>query len=234
MKAIEYYNKLKESKTSEEFKDALTRCLKDLVYDADKLIKVRRATSNEAVRKCVLEVNDKWLAIINLYQKDKNIDPESPLWGSTLYTDGFKNVYLNKNPNRGWLFDKKDMQTRMDTEKRTQAFKNADESIEYWKNQDLDITNPTLILYGLKPYNEFTELNKSEISRMIIRAFYILGDMSNDVMSGNMVSIAYSKIIAKYVYVLRAWMQIERIEMGFKNMAYEEINVAIMQEIANK
>lgn len=232
MKAIDYYNRLKEAKSDKEFETVLASCLDDLVYDANKLIKVRKAKSDDAVSKCILEVNDKWIAILNLRDKDKNIDPESPLWGTTLYRDGFKAAYVEINPKHKWFFDVKKHQTRMEEERRIQNYKNADESIEFWKNQNLDITNPTLILYGLTPYTEFenTEFDGGKIISNVLKALYILG--SNSGSMNNFVTIAYMKIIAKYIHVLRAWQALKKIDMSFINMNFNEIDEAVVKAVS--
>lgn len=108
MKAKEYAQKLFELvEKHEEFENLLERSLKALCQDADNLIKLRRAKSDEAVAACINEVNAKWLAIINHYKKLTNDEYQG--WETTmcpiLLEDGFKATYVHLHPNRGWYFD---------------------------------------------------------------------------------------------------------------------------------
>lgn len=108
MKAKEYAEKLFALvEKHEEFENLLEKCLRELVKEADGLIKIRRATSDESVAACINQVNQKYLAIINNYEKMANAKYEG--WETTMcptiLKDGFKAAYVHIHPNRGWYFD---------------------------------------------------------------------------------------------------------------------------------
>lgn len=108
MKAKEYAQKLFELvEEHEQFESQLEKSLKALCQDADKLIKIRRAKSDEAIAACINEVNAKWLAIINHYKKLTNQEYHG--WETTMcpviLEDGFKAAYIHLHPNHGWYFN---------------------------------------------------------------------------------------------------------------------------------
>ena len=83
MKAKEYAEKLFELvEKHEEFENLLEKCLKELCAEADGLIKIRRAKSDEAVAACINQVNQKYLAIINQYEKLANKEYQG--WETTM------------------------------------------------------------------------------------------------------------------------------------------------------
>lgn len=147
MKAKEYAEKLFELvENHEEFENLLEKCLKELCAEADSLIKVRRAKSDEAVAACINQVNQKYMAIINQY--DKLIDKEYQGWKTTmcptLLTDGFKAAYVHMHPNRGWYFDIK----------RHKQF--VDEENARREDQQRWIAAKTLMPYVVTPYDQLT------------------------------------------------------------------------------
>lgn len=108
MKAKEYAQKLFELvEKQEEFESLLEKSLKEFCNDADKLIKIRRAKSDESVAACINEVNNKWIALVNHYRKLMN--NEYGGWEDKMFPvlleDGFKSAYVLTHPNRRWYFD---------------------------------------------------------------------------------------------------------------------------------
>ena len=147
MKAKEYAEKLFELvEKREEFENLFEKCLKELCTEADSLIKVRRAKSDEAVAGCINQVNQKYLAIINQYEK--LINKEYQGWEATmcptLLADGFKAAYVHIHPNRGWYFDIKRHKQFIDGEN---ARREA---------QQRSIASKTLTPYAVTPYEQLT------------------------------------------------------------------------------
>lgn len=147
MKAKEYAEKLFELvEKHEEFENLLEKCLKELCAEADSLIKVRRAKSDEAVAACINQVNQKYLAIINQYEKLTNKEYQG--WETTmcptLLSDGFKAAYVHIHPNRGWYFNIK----------RHKQF--VDKEIARREAQQRRIASKTLTPYVVTPYEQLT------------------------------------------------------------------------------
>ena len=106
MKAKAYCHKLAECKTDEELESSIEQMLKDLVKEADDLIVQRKAKSNSAIQSCVIEVNNKWKAMLRIHEEKKNnLDYDVPLRCAKFFDDGFKSAYVIIHPKRGWMFD---------------------------------------------------------------------------------------------------------------------------------
>lgn len=147
MKAKEYAEKLFELvEKHEEFENLLEKCLKELCAEADNLIKIRRAKSDEAVAACINQVNQKYLAIINQYEKLTNKEYQG--WETTmcptLLADGFKAAYVHIHPKRGWYFDIK----------RHKQF--IDEENARREARQRRIASKTLTPYAVTPYEQLT------------------------------------------------------------------------------
>ena len=147
MKAKEYAEKLFELvEKHEEFENLLEKCLKALCAEADSLIKIRRAKSDEAVAACINQVNQKYLAIINQYEKLTNKEYQG--WETTmcptLLVDGFKAAYVHIHPNRGWYFNIK----------RHKQFINEENARR--EAQQRRIASKTLTPYAVTPYEQLT------------------------------------------------------------------------------
>ena len=153
MKAKECAEKLfelaKEPKDHKEFENLLEKYLRQFISEADELIKIRRAKSDEAVAACINQVNEKYLAMVNRYEKLTNDEFQG--WETTmcptLLKDGFKAGYVSIHPNRGWYFDIK----------RHKNFVEMEE--ERREAQQKRIASKTLTPYAVTPYDQLTMEN---------------------------------------------------------------------------
>lgn len=77
MKAKDYYKKIVEAnpQTADEFGAITGEIVSGLNKEAKELIISRKAQRNDAVRGIVRELNNKWNAIVNLYEKDHDFSP---------------------------------------------------------------------------------------------------------------------------------------------------------------
>lgn len=167
MKAKEYAQKLFELVENEkEFENYLEKCLKALCQDAENLIKLRRAKSDEAVAACINEVNTKWLAIVNQYNKLTNQKYEG--WEETIcpiiVKDGFKAAYVTLHPNRGWYFD-------ISRHKKWIDEKNSD-----IRQREEHIKNIKFMPYSVTPYDQ---LKYEDLSKEIMACLASLGQFAD-------------------------------------------------------
>ena len=96
MKAKDWYKKLADATSQEEFENVLENCLKSLCDDAMNLINIRKAKSDNAVSACIKEVNNKWSAICRMLESDKEnkkFADEACQMNVYLDNDGFKNIF---------------------------------------------------------------------------------------------------------------------------------------------
>lgn len=113
MKAKLYFNKLKECPNEEAFMEFYESMMYDLVKETEELIKTRNARKNESIKSCVLEVDNKYKAIIRLLNKYKeelikelDCDPDKEFLKTlTFLDDGFKAIYVELHPEHKWVFD---------------------------------------------------------------------------------------------------------------------------------
>ena len=200
MKAREWYEKLKQAYTQEEYERVLENCLRSLVQDADKLIKIRRATSDKAVAACIDEVNNKWLAIVNMTESDVTIPADHQMKKSKLVKDGFKAAYVHIHPNKGWYFDMKRHKANMEQEQ--------------IKFMGLDLTKPVLILFGLTPYDKMENFTMDDLRKEFLCAAYQLGNISKSCATWPQHVIrTYSKIIARHMFLIKTWITIGKINI---------------------
>lgn len=201
MKAREWYAKLKATPTQEEYETVLENCLRSLVQDADNLIKIRKATSDKAVAACIDEVNNKWLAILNMRESDTTIPSDHHMMKSKLVKDGFKAVYVHIHPNKGWYFDMKRHKANMEQEQ--------------MKFMGLDLTKPVLILFGLTPYDKMENFSMNDLRKEFLCAAYQLGNISKSctLWPQHVVSV-YSKIIARHMFLIKTWITIGKINIA--------------------
>lgn len=66
MKAKQYFARLMNNETEDEFIKDFESVLYDMVKECENLMKTRNVKSKEGRRSCVLEVNQKFVALINL------------------------------------------------------------------------------------------------------------------------------------------------------------------------
>lgn len=212
MKAKEWYSKMREASTKEEFETVLTNCLESLCDDADRLIKIRHATSDHAVANCIDEVNNKWMSIVNSFENDKNkgvFEEGHYLHNSALHKDGFKAAYVHLHPKRGWYFNMKAHKQNIET---TEFFMSA-------KN----LYKPVLILYGLTPYDKL-ENNANILRSEFLQTAYALGStnkQSSDVFADGAIK-TYMKILAIHMTLLRLWIQSGNIDIEDVDIAYTD------------
>ena len=200
MKAREWYAKLKASPEEEEYEKVLENCLRCLVQDADTLIKIRRATSDKAVAACIDEVNNKWLAILNMRDADTTIPPNHHMAKSKLVRDGFRAAYVHIHPNRRWYFD-------LNRHK-------ANVEMEQMKFMGLDITNPVLILFGLTTYDKMENFTMNDLRREFLHAAYTLGNISKSCSTWPQhVVTVYSKVIARHMFLIKTWITVGKVNI---------------------
>lgn len=213
MKAREWYAKLKGAPNQEQYEKVLDNCLRSLVQDADSLIKIRKATSDKAVAACIDEVNNKWLAILNMRESDTAIPPDHHMMKSKLVRDGFKAAYVYIHPNKGWYFDMKRHKVNMEHEQ--------------MKFMGLDLTKPVLILFGLTPYDKMENFTMDDLRREFLHAAYALGNISKSCASWPQHVVAvYSKILARHMFLINTWITIGRVNVEDVN----EDDTAIMEK----
>jgi len=167
MKAKEYAQKLFELvENQDEFENFLEKSLKEFCAEADKLIKIRRAKSDESVAACINELNQKWIALVNHYKKLMNNEYEG--WEKhifpTLLEDGFKSAYVLTHPNRGWYFDIK----------RHKKF--IEEETAAREAQNRRIATQKFTPYAVTPYEQLTMDN---ITQEIMCCLMALGNYAN-------------------------------------------------------
>lgn len=162
MKAKDWYAKMVSCTTEDELTDTIGNCLKSLIEDARKLIKIRKATSDKAVAACINEVNNKWYAICCLHEK-ASYDESHPLYDSKLLKDGFKAAFVHENPKMGWYFNLKQHKKHVEVEQSKQ-----DEKL---------IIGPTYKLFGVTPFEEITMDN---INKEILENLYLIGRFHSD------------------------------------------------------
>jgi len=90
LKAKEYFTKY-ETKIISGGTDALYQLFMEINEESKVLIKTRHCRSNSAVVAVIKELNGKWNAISNLFEKKYN-------GLSPLKKDGFKNFWLREVP----------------------------------------------------------------------------------------------------------------------------------------
>lgn len=198
MKAREWYAKLKGATNEEEYESVLDNCLRSLVQDADSLIRIRRATSDKAVAACIDEVNNKWLAILNMRDSDTTIPSNHQMAKTKLLKDGFKAAYVHIHPNKRWYFDLNRHKANVETEQ--------------LKFLGLDITKPVLILFGLTPYDKMENFTVNDLRKEFLYAAACLGNISKSCANWSPhVVTAYSKVIARHMFLIKTWITVGKI-----------------------
>lgn len=93
MKASEYFEKydqrvMDDAKTDEV--DAAGELLTEFVLETKTLLKKRNVSNNRAMLSCLKEINLKWNAMCNLFQKKYGQSP--------LLCDGYKSIMISLTP----------------------------------------------------------------------------------------------------------------------------------------
>ena len=117
MKAKEYYAKIKEQnpQTAKEMANAIGDVVDGLNNEAKELIKKRHITRGDGCRAIIRELNNKWNAIVTLFEKDYGVSPIkrnrflelwaekipelAPDYGKTAADDSNRVVFDLDNPN---------------------------------------------------------------------------------------------------------------------------------------
>ena len=74
MKAKDYYNQMiaENPQTEDEFIQSIGKVIEGLNAESKELIKKRKAQRNDAIRGIIRELNNKWNALVSLWEKDHN------------------------------------------------------------------------------------------------------------------------------------------------------------------
>lgn len=102
MKAKEYYEQImsKNPQTADEMANAIGDVVDGLNKEAKDIIKQRKVRRNDAVRAVVRELNDKWNAIVGLFEKKQGKSPirRNAFWDAWVHQ--MPELDPNYNPNR--------------------------------------------------------------------------------------------------------------------------------------
>lgn len=205
MKAKDWYNKMLNTSSNEEFEEVITNCLKSLSDDAMQLIKIRRAKSDDAVAACINEVNNKWIAICRMLESDKEngkFETTHPMADAYLDKDGFRASFVHLHPKYGWCFDLKRHKAKMEAKQERLTMK--------------DLHNPTLILMGLTPLDKIDEeFLKNKASSEILHCYILISNLHNSTTPANASSnMVFMKIIAAHVHLLKCWKQAGKADLS--------------------
>ena len=208
MKAKEWYKKLYESASEEEFNKNLANCLRSLSDDAMNLIKIRKAKSDNAVSACITEVNNKWLTICRLFDTDKEngvFAKGSYQDGLYLDKDGFKAAFIQLHPKYGWCFDLEGHKKKMKAKQERLAFS--------------DLHNATLILLSLTPLKEIDEeFLQNKVSGEILKCLHTLSTLKETNFGGEANNV-FMHIVAYHIHLLKCWKKAGKPDMeDIKNM----------------
>ena len=203
MKAKLYFNKLKECQNEETFMEFYESMMYDLVKEAEELIKLRNAKKDESVKSCVMEVDNKYKAIIRLLNKYKeelinqiDCDPNLEFIKTlTFLDDGFKAIYVELHPNHKWVFD---------LDKHKNMIQNIKEENEREKKRRDN--------FFLHPVMPFEELTMDNISGEILACLASLGSFSQ-LIGSNGITIECATPLAYRIALLRWWKAQGRIDL---------------------
>ena len=202
MKAKDWYKKLADTTSQEDFEKTLENCLKSLCDDAMNLINIRKAKSDSAVSACIKEVNNKWETICRMLESDKEnkkFTDDSCQMNVYLDRDGFKAAFIHLHPKYGWCFD-------LEAHKRKIEAKQQQVSMK-------DLHNPTLILSGLTPLTEIDEeFLQHKVSEEILKCFWTLSTFKETNFGGE-ANIVFMRIIAYHAHLLKCWKKAGKPDM---------------------
>lgn len=202
MKAKDWYKKLADATSQEEFEKILENCLRSLCDDAMHLINIRKAKSDSAVSACIKEVNNKWDAICRMFESDKEnkkFTDNACQMNAYLDKDGFKASFIHLHPKYGWCFD-------LEGHKRKIKAKQQQISMK-------DLHNPTLILLGLTPLTEIDEeFLQHKVSGEVIKCLYTLSTLKETNFGGE-ANIIFMRIVAYHIHLLKCWKKAGKSDM---------------------
>ena len=97
MKALEYYNKYGPEffnlKDKDEIDDIVLSLIREFNQEIVSLCEIRKVETNAGMAGIILELNQKWNALITLFVKGYGLSP--------IVTDGYKRFWLLQSPDLG-------------------------------------------------------------------------------------------------------------------------------------
>lgn len=97
MKALEYYNKYGPEffnlKAKDEIDDIVLSLIREFNQEIVSLCEIRKVETNMGMAGIILELNQKWNALITLFVKGYGLSP--------IVTDGYKRFWLLQSPDLG-------------------------------------------------------------------------------------------------------------------------------------
>lgn len=185
MKAKEYFARLMKNETEDEFVKDFESVLYDMVKECENLIKTRNVKTREGRRSCVLEVNQKFVALINLLDKAKETRQDREyLKEYKFLPDGFRDIWCSLHKDSEWIFkDHKRADEKPDIEKQKRA------------------SNFTPMFHRVTP---FEELNMGNLSKEILACLASLGSFSS-ICDGKHITMECARPLACRIALLRYW-----------------------------
>lgn len=204
MKAKLYFAKLKECKTEEEFMNQYESMMYELDEEVGSLIQQRNAKTNDAIKSCILEIDNKYKAIlrlINKYKEELVSNPEeSPekdfIRNLKFLDDGFKAVYVELHPDHEWFFD---------INKHKKYIKEIEE-VEKKKQEERN----NFFLHAVTPFDQLTMDN---LTSEILACLASLGSFSSLIGTGG-ITMEAAKPLAYRIALLRYWHSKGEINLG--------------------
>ena len=97
MKAVEYYNKYGPKffnlKDKDEIDGIALSLIREFNQEIVSLCEIRKVETNMGMAGVILELNQKWNALITLFVKGYGLSP--------IVKDGYKHFWLSQNPDLG-------------------------------------------------------------------------------------------------------------------------------------
>jgi len=181
MKAKEYFARLMNNETEDEFIKDFESVLYDMVKECENLMKTRNVKSKEGQKSCVLELNQKYVALINLLDKARNTRADRDyLKEYKFLPDGFRDIWCSLHENSEWIF--KD-------HRRTNA------------KPDIHREEPKLMFHKVTPFEELTMEN---ITSEILACLASLGSFAN-CCDGKLITMECARPLACRIALLRYW-----------------------------
>lgn len=185
MKAKEYFSKLMQNETENEFVNCYEEILFQLVTEVETLIEARNAKSMNAIKSCILEINQKYVALVNLLNKAKITRKEDRpyLAEFTFLEDGFRDIYCEIHKDYEWVFKGLKRQ-----------------------NEKPNIHNyeppKELHLHRVTPFEKLTMDN---LTTELLNCMASLGSFAS-VCDGNMITLDCARPLAYRISLLRYWL----------------------------
>lgn len=191
MKAKEAYKILQSCKTEDEVVSKVTDILEGFINDVKTLKEKRNIRSMTSLNSVVREVNQKWLAIVRIHEKERmNLDNANlPISAYELMPEGFEAVCAEAF---GYNFDLTSYKQKL-----AELKKRQEEQANALKN---------FTPYKVTPYED---LNMDNINHEILSLLYALGQYSSIGISPNIL-----KPLANRIAILRYWSKNGKIDLA--------------------